>query len=267
MFEDEDSANIEWEQKKDFDDQTRPSRRIDTKKLLASEKKNKNNFKLSKSLVTPNLKKIRNKIKDVYDEDEDEEEEGSSVVFSLLPDENNSSLLNALKEEEKQKLLSKQTLSNQKMLETAGKMEALMVADKMSKQIGLKGLRKKVVHDGIQDIALNTQTLDIALKDNISLKTNIKTKNLSLRESTNLAKGLRKIKQATLAAEEAKLNVKEMNSEDLVAIGKSNDKKAAELILKKSGRKGAKSEETKEKNAQKIRVAVRQTAKKEKELG
>lgn len=266
MFEEDSSANIEWEQKKDFDDQTRVSRRVDTKKLLISESKNKNNFKISKTPVSPNLKKIKNKIKTVFDDDDDDDEEENTVFFSLMPEETNSPLINALKEDEKKKLLINQTLSNQKMLETAGKMEALITADKMSKQMGLKGLRKKILRDGIQDVALNTETLDRALKDDISLKTNIHTENLSLRESVNLARGMRKMQQAALVSEDARFGLKNMDAKDLVDIGKSDEEKVAEKILVKSGRKESKSLEDKNASKKKIRTSVRQAPSREREL-
>ncbi|MCQ2741397.1 MAG: hypothetical protein MJ210_04705, partial [Alphaproteobacteria bacterium] len=224
------------------------------------------NFKISKTPVSPNLKKIKNKIKTVFDDDDDEEEE-ITVFFSLMPEETDSPLINALKEDEKKKLLINQTLSNQKMLETAGKMEALITADKMSKQMGLKGLRKKILRDGIQDVALNTETLDRALKDDISLKTNIHTENLSLRESVNLARGMRRMQQAALVSEDARSGLKNMDAEDLVDIGKSKDeKKVAEKILVKSGRKESKSFEDKNASKKKIRTAVRQAPSREREL-
>ena len=49
------------------------------------------------------------------------------------------------------------------MQETAGKMEAIAMADKTSKQLGLKGLKKKVSLDNIQDVSLSSTTYSNAL--------------------------------------------------------------------------------------------------------
>ena len=63
---DDDSSNIEWEQKKAVDDQTRASRRIDVQKVLSAEKKERVSFKTKKppfKKVSPQLKKSKIKSK------------------------------------------------------------------------------------------------------------------------------------------------------------------------------------------------------------
>ena len=263
MVEDDTSANIEWEQNKGFSNNSRQSRRIDAQKAMAAEAKERNNFKLKSQTpkdLPKNLKRLRTKIKEVYDDDEDEEE--NEVIFHFSFEEENSSLLNALKDEEKSKLSFNSTLKNQKMQQTAGKMEAIIMADKMSKKLGLSGLKKKVINENIQDVRLNSETFDKAIKQNVSVKTKIKTDGLSAKDTANMVKGLKKVQQAAIVAEQAELNlIENVKAEDLVKIGKSqNDKKTAEMILEKSGRKETKnqSKKTQEKNNQKVRAAVKQ---------
>lgn len=260
MVEDDTSSNIEWRPKKDFGDKPRPSRRVDLQKAAEADAKDRNNFKIKprplKNLPS-NLKKLRTKIKDVYDEEDEEETE---IVFHFSLEDENSSLINALKEDEKSKLQSKQTLENQKMQQTAGKMEAILMADKMSKQLGLKGLKQKVVLDNVQDVSLNSETFDKTIKQNVAAKTKIKTETLSTKETSNMVKGLRKMKQAAASSEQVQVNLLEsMKADELVKIGKANDdKKTAEMILEKSGRKEAKKQPSKTKDQQKIKSAIKQ---------
>lgn len=264
MVEDDTSANIEWEQKKGFADKTRQSRKIDLQKAMAEDAKGRNDFhstpKTPKDLPK-NLKKLRTKIKEVYDDDEDEDE--NEVVFHFSLEDENSSLINALKDDEKNKLSFNKTLNNQKMQQTAGKMEAILMADKMSKQLGLKGLKKKVVHDNIQDVALNSDTFEKAISQNIAAKTKIKTSGLSAKDTGNMVKGLQKMKQAAAVSEQIEVGLAEsMKADELVKIGKSqDDKKTAEMILEKSGRKEPKkaSKQVKEKDNQKVKNAIKQT--------
>ena len=72
MIEEDSISNIDWEQKKGVADQTRASRRIDAKKIAKAEFKDRNNFKTTKPSIknlTPGLKKLRNKIRDPYDDE------------------------------------------------------------------------------------------------------------------------------------------------------------------------------------------------------
>ena len=264
MVEDDTSANIEWEQKKGFTDKTRQSRKIDLQKAMAEDAKNRNDFRTKSPApkdLPKNLKKLRTKIKEVYDDDEDEEE--NEVIFHFSLEDENSSLINALKDDEKSKLSFNKTLENQKMQQTAGKMEAILMADKMSKQLGLKGLKKKVVHDNIQDVALNSETFNKAISQNVAAKPKIKTGGLSAKDTGNMVKGLQKMKRAAAVSEQIEVNLAEsMKAEELVKIGKSqDDKKTAEMILEKSGRKEPKkaANKAKEKDNQKVKAAIKQT--------
>ena len=261
MAEDDNSSNIEWEQKKGESGKTHLSRRIDLQKAITSEAKDRNNFKVTAKQIknlSPNLKRLKTKIRDVYnDEDEDEDEEDEIVFnFDISLEADNSSLMSALKDEEKSKLQVNKTLENQKMQQTAGKMEAIIMADKMSKQLGLKGIKQKIVNNNIQDVAQNSQTFDNALKQNIAAKTKLKTKGLSAKDTANMVKGLRKIRQASLLSEKKQEHVlKNTSMEELLRLGRSNDEqKNAEIILEKSGRKDRKKTSKKEKEQQQKKI-------------
>lgn len=260
MTEDNNSANIEWEQKKGIDNNSRMSRRFDLKKTLEAEAQDRQNFKATAKQVKtlpPSLKKLRTKIKDVYDEDEDEEE--NEVIFNFSLEDAGSSLLEALKDDEKKELQAQKTLENQKMQQTAGKMEALTRADKMSKQIGLKGLKRKIINDGIQDIAPNTETFDKAITQNVAAKTKIKMRNkdLSPKETAAMVKGLKKMNQAAAVIDKNQANfLDDIRAEDVIKIGRSADEqKTANLILEKSGRKDSKqADDKKERRKEQQRI-------------
>ena len=267
MTEDDDiSANIEWGQKKSLSDNTRMSRRINLKKALENEAKDRKNFKATSKQIKnlpPSLKKLRTKIKDVYDE-EDEDEEENEVIFHFSLEDENSSLFNALKEDEKSKLQFQKTLENQKLQQTAGKMEALLAADKMSKQVGLKGLKRKVINDGIQDITQNDDTFNKAMVKDVAAKTKIKIRpeKMSRRETADMIKGLNKLQKAATVVEQPKENLlNDLKTEELIRIGKNRDEqKTAEIILEKSGRKKARNtdKQDKKKEQQKVKTALQQ---------
>lgn len=261
MLEDDNSSNIEWEQDKGVSKNTRVSRRLDLKKIMKAEAEERNNFKMkpSKPNLAPNLKRLQSRIRDTYDDEDDEDE----VVYHFSFNDGNSALINALKDDEKQRLSAKKIQEDQKMQQTVGKMEAVLQADKVAKQLGLKGLKKKVVINNVQDISINTQTKDKVLQEDVAAKTKIKTSGLSSRETSDMVKGLRKMRMAAMRSEEIKAStIESMKAEELVEIGRSNDeKKTAKMILEKSGRKEAKKADKtqKEKEQQKIKSAIKQT--------
>lgn len=262
MIEEDSISNIDWEQKKGVADQTRASRRIDAKKIAKAEFKDRNNFKTTKPSIknlTPGLKKLRNKIRDPYDDEEDEDE--NEVVFCFSLEGENSSLYNALRDDEKSKLQAKKVLDNQKMQQSAGKMEAIMMADKMSKKLGLKGLNKKVINNNMQSVALSSETFSMATKQNVAAKTKIKTENLSAKDTTNMVQGLKKMQQVSLSDNKFESDaLKSMKVDDLIEIGKARDEhKTAEMILEKSGRKEAKKQPNtnKDKKKQNVKEAIR----------
>ena len=263
MIDEDNISNIDWGQKKGVADQTRASRRIDVKKTAKAAFKDRNNFKATKNSIknlNPGLKKLRNKIRDSYDDEDEDEDE---VVFYFSLEDQNSSLYNALIDDEKNKLQTKKILDDQKMQQSAGKMEAIIKADKMSKKLGLKGLSKKVINNNMQSVDLSSETFNIATKQNIASKTNIKTKNLLAKDTTDMVKGLKKMQQVSLSDSDFEIDtLKSMKVDDLIDIGRTRDKnKTAKLILEKSGRKEAtnKSKTNEEKKKQNVKEAIRKS--------
>ncbi len=241
MFSEDEPLNIDWEQKKGFDKNEKNSRRIDIKKALTAEAKGRNNFKQTAKQIKnlpPNLKKLKTKIREVYDEDEEEEDENTPIIFDFAFENENSSLLGALKDEERAKLQEKQTLENQKMQQTAGKMEAFLAADRTSKKLGLKGIKRKIINENLQSVTQNSETFEQVLQQTISDKTKVKTKKLSKTDAKNVIKGISRIQDASLSQKDFSKNLEDMKTDDLIRIGKAKTtKETAEMILEKSGRK------------------------------
>ena len=242
MEEESSETNIEWKKDKAFGETEKLTRKVDVKKALqyeATEKKPlQNNFTPRPTELPKGLKKIRKKIKDVYDEEDEEES-----FYDFAPLEQNNSLLNALNEEEKRQLNQQKVIDNQRMLQNAGKMEAIMVADKVSKQVGLKGLDKAIINQNMQTVSQGSATYDEALKDNVAKKAKINRRKLSKGETITLLRGIKRIQNIALVAEESQLKALEgMKVEDLMNAGNSQtkDEQVAEIILKKSGRKNKK---------------------------
>ena len=242
MEEESSASNIEWKKNQGFGESEKLTRKTDIKKALqfeATEKKPlQNEFGPRPAELPKGLKKIRKKIKDVYDEEDEEED-----FYDFAPLEQNNSLLNALHEDEKKQLQQQEILHNQKMQQNAGKMEALIMADQVSRQMGLKGLDKAVVNQNMQDVSLSSRTYDNALKDNVAKKVRINRRKLSQRETITLLRGIKRIQDMAVLADESQLKAIEgMKVEDLMQAGskQTKDEQVAELILKKSGRKSKK---------------------------
>lgn len=243
-MEDETSnPNLEWK-KSGFEDKEHLTRKTDTKKALVYDATRKNSLQPDPAFRTgelpKGLKKIRKKIKEVYDEDDEDEND-----FIIMPLEQSNSLLNALHEDELRQLKQQETLNTQKMLQDAGKMEALMSADKTTRELGLKGLSKETANQNMQDVSLNSKTYENALKEDIRKRLRLRGRKLSEGETINLLRGIKRISDMAEASEESKLKIMEgMKISEIVNAGEKNtdDKEVAKLILKKSGRKTKKGE-------------------------
>ena len=241
MEDESSSLNIEWKKNKGFGATEKLTRKIDTKKALAFEAKEKkavNTTLATRPAELPKgLKKIRKKIKEVYDEDEDED------FYDGVPHDLNNSLMNALYEDEKKQLKQKETLNNQKMQQSAGRLEAVVVADKLAQEAGLKGLDKKIAGQNLSDVTLIEGSLEKVLSEEVALKTKTSVRKLSKAETVTMLRGITRIRRMALAAEESQLKALEkMKVEDIINAGEksTDDHKVAELILKKSGRKNKK---------------------------
>ncbi len=235
MTEEDFSANIDWNKNKKISSDTRESRKIDIQKASLSEKKDRNKFSepIIKTL-SPNLKKLRKKIKDVYDDDDEDENE--EIVFFFGPEENSSSLMNALKEEEKLQLKFQNTIENQKLQETAGKMEAIATAQKISKSLGIPPLEKKLLNQKAADASLSDETFNDVLTENINKKSDIKVKNINFQKELSSVGGIKAV------ASKINVNGKEDEKKGFFSswFSKKEEKdpvdKVAKTILKKTGR-------------------------------
>lgn len=236
MVDEDFSTNIDWKKKKKISDSTRESRKIDVQKEILSDKKDRNKFTdpVVKKL-SPNLRKIRKKIKDVYDEEYDEEDE---VVFFFSPEVHGpSSLMNALKDEEKLQLQVKNTIEIQSMQETAGKMEAVLAATKVSEHLGVKPLEKKELNKKVLDTTLSSEAFDETLRKNIAEKTNIDAKKINLKRGTTLLNGLKNISsKADVAGKTDKQENSALPSLHPFREKDDSCEQIAKIILKKTGR-------------------------------
>ena len=261
MNEEDIDSNIDWEKSKSFSKNTRASRRLDQKKVSMVDNLNKNGFKpVAKPIkpIHPNLKKIQSKIRDIYDEEDEEEDEKSTVVFDFNFDNMSSSLYGVLSDEERTRLNSTKDVNNMAMQQTAGKVADILKAEQTSKEFGLKNMDKKIITQTTQDVTFDSQTFEKTLLKNVSKKTKLKTDNLSLKETTDMVKGLNKMKDAKFLSQENNLEKlsENMKSQDFIEIGKEkSDAKAAKMILEKSGRKEKKdqTEINKKEKKEKIR--------------
>ncbi len=239
MAADTSNPNIEWKKKKGFDNNERLSLRVDVKKALKQEAEDKKSVSKNNaprpSDLPKGLKKIRSKIKDIYDNDEEDEND-----YIISPLDLNNSLFNALQEDEKRQLQQQKTIQTMDNLQNAGRAASIVAADKISKDLGLKGLDKKTINKNMLDVSLSEKTYENTLKDELSAKAKIKGRNLSEKETVNLLRGIKKIQTMAEATDTSKLRAIEgWKIEELVDAGQkgSDDNKIAEKILEKTGRK------------------------------
>lgn len=242
MEEDASSLNIEWKKNKGFGATEKLTRKTDVKKALKYEATEKKAVAFDNaprpSDLPKGLKKIRKKIKEVYDEDEDED------FYDGIPHDLNNSLLNALYEDEKkQRQQQNNTLKQQKMQQTAGRLEAVAIADKLARESGLKGLNKKVAGQNANDATQISGSLEKVLREELALKTKKGVRKLSKAETITMLRGINRIRKMALASDESQLKALEkMKVDELIDAGEksTDDTKIAEMILKKSGRKNKK---------------------------
>ena len=242
MEEDASSLNIEWKKNKGFGATEKLTRKTDVKKARKYEATEKKSVAFDSaprpSDLPKGLKKIRKKIKEVYDEDEDED------FYDGIPHDLNNSLLNALYEDEKKQLQQQNnTLKQQKMQQTAGRLEAVAIADKLAREAGLKGLNKKVAGQNANDATQISGSLEKVLSEELALKTKKGVRKLSKAETITMLRGINRIRKMALASDESQLKALEkMKVDELIDAGEksTDDTKIAEMILKKSGRKNKK---------------------------
>jgi len=226
--------NFEWKNK-GFDTKEKLTLKINVKEANRYDAKKKNGFQRNHpENLTKGLNTIRKKIRDVYDE-EDEDEWG--VVISKAPEEYDYTLMRALDENEKKTLDQQQSIHNVKMNQTAGKMEAMAMADRLAKEVGLKGVNKKDLNDNMQSAIFNPEQMQKkVLQKDVAKKKGIKGE-LSVSELIQTARGIKRVEQ--IGGDNA---LKGMDAREVSRAGnqKTSKEDIARLILEKSGQKADK---------------------------
>ena len=123
-------------------------------------------------------------------------------------------------------------------MQDVGKMEALNKASEMTKSLGLKPLKESTINNNMLDVTQNTYTFDLAIKEDLQKKTNLKTKDLSEAQTINLMRGIDRIQKTVV---NGKINPKALEGwklEELIEAGNKNmdEQQLAEMINEKTGR-------------------------------
>lgn len=223
--------NFEWKNK-GFDTKEKLTLKINVKEANRYEAKKKNAFQKGNPQNLPKgINNLRKKIRDVYDED-DEDDWG--VVIPKAPDEYDNTLMRALDENEKKALEQKQTMHNVKMNQTAGKMEAMAMADRVAKEVGLKGVNKKELNENMQSAIFNPEQMQKKILQKDVMKKKGIHGDVSVGELIQTARGIKRVEQ--MGGDKA---LKGMESKDVKRAGdeKTSKRDVARLILEKSGQK------------------------------
>ncbi len=229
----DDEAVFDWK-KNGFDKNERLSLRINAKEAdnYNARKKNQPLKGNRPEKLAAGLKKIRKKIREVYDDEEDDEENDTIFAPIQYAKEEDNPLLNALNEEEKRLFYQKQNIENVSKLQSAGKMEALHIANNLARESGLKDISRKAVARGMQEAVFRPEEMqEKVIKKEVSGKLGIKGK-IEDGKIISAARGIKKIEQ--MGGKEA---AKNLDMRDVVKAGeeKLDEIKLAELILEKSG--------------------------------
>ncbi len=229
----DDEAVFDWK-KNGFDKHERLSLRINAKEAdnYNARKKNQPLKGSRPEKLAAGLKKIRKKIREVYDDEEDDEENDTIFAPIQYAKEEDNPLLNALNEDEKRLFYQKQNIENVNKLQSAGKMEALHIANNLARESGLKEISRKAVARGMQEATFRPEEMqDKVIKKEVSGKLGIKGK-IEDGKIISAARGIKKIEQ--MGGKEA---AKNLDMRDVVKAGeeKLDEIKLAELILEKSG--------------------------------
>ena len=190
------NPNIEWK-KSGFGSSEKLSLKINPREAAAYNAKKKNAIQqaspLTASDLPAGLKKIRNKIKDVFDDDEDDEENVSVVIAPALME--NNSLLNALDEDEKKILRQQETFQQIKMQQDAGKLGMLAEAHKLAQEAGLKGLRQDTINNNMLNPAVDRKFMENIVKKDLAKSLKIKDVRLEDGKYIQVLRGISNIRK------------------------------------------------------------------------
>ena len=233
----EEKGTFDWKNQ-GFSSEDRITLRVNVQEANIYDAKKKNNFsgKQNPAQNLPNgLNKIRKKIRDVYDEEEDEDEWG--VVVSRAPEDYDNTLMRALDENEKKALNQKQDMQNVKMLQTAGKMEAMAVANKMAQQIGMSNINKKDLNIEMNRAEFNPELAQKKIiKKDIFKERGIKgeAEINNIKDVIQTARGIKRIDEIGGKRSTEGLEVKDIKE---AGKEKKTNKDVAEIIIEKRGLK------------------------------
>ncbi len=231
MTDNSSNPNIEWK-KSGFGTTEKLSLKINAREAIKYNAKNKNviqtNNPLTPADLPAGLKKIRKKIKDVFDEDEDEDEIIIATPVQSLQESN--SLYNALNDEEKKILKQQETLQNIKMQQDAGKLEALSLAAHALQEQGVEGLSQQTVARVMQDAAPMNKSLENLVKKDLVKGLKLKDENLSEGRYIQILRGINNLKRAGGLKAVEGLSLREVERA-------SDEKQVAKVLLEKTGRK------------------------------
>lgn len=247
MSENSSNPNIEWK-KTGFGTSEKLSLKINAKEAIKYNAKKKNVIQTTNPLTPTDLpaglKKIRKKIKEVFDEDEDEDETEIIISPQLQPLSESNSLYNALNEEEKKILRQNETLQNIKMQQEAGKLQALSLAAKTLQESGVEGLSPRTVEQVMQNPSSMNSALENLVKQDLVKGLKLKNENLSDGKYIQILRGIKNLKQAG--------GVKAMEGLKLREVAQASDEKqVAKILLEKTGRKEPKKKKQLKKQVEK----------------
>lgn len=244
------NQNFEWK-KKSFGKKERLSRRIDVQQATLFDANKKSNFTAAVPMTAPSkerfsshLKKMRKIIKNAVDDDDDDENEevfaADPMIDELNRELNSNPLLQALSESEAKAARQQKLLDEIKQQQAAGKIAAINTLNTLAAQNGLPKLSKRAVAENMQTNGWGNETFKGMVERNIApnIKTGIFTPNPE--KVQKLMKGLKRLKKigGFSAIQGMKIN-------EVIHITDSryNDRKVAQLLLKKTGRKPNKTQD------------------------
>ena len=234
------NSNLEWK-KTGFDFNERLTLKTNVAKAIAESRKDKNSglrrFTPGNISLPNGLIKIRKRIKDVYDEEDEDEDTYSYVNIQMFhafdASKEESSLMGALADEEKQFIRRQETRQMMDLNQETGKINALLQADKLMKENGMKGLDKRVMSQNFQELTVNTDFTSKAINEDLRKKLKLKGHMLKDEKALKLLNGAKQVKM--FAGEKS---LEGMKVDDVASIGekKRSSQETARLILKKTGR-------------------------------
>ena len=227
--------SFDWK-KKGFSNNERLTLKNDVKEAQKYAE-NKKTPLSKKNKVTPEnlplgLKKLRKKIRDIYDEEDDDENDTYFAHIKMPEQEEDNTLLYALNEDERNIYKQKNVFETSKMQQDAGKMEALHIANNLAREAGLNNISRKAIEMGMQQATFDPQkTQEEVIRKEVGGKLGIKGK-LDDGKIIQAARGIKKVEQ--LGGKNA---AKNLQMKDIVKAGeeKLSDIELAEMILEKSG--------------------------------